>query len=267
MHDGATIKGCGSPKYAKRDFFSKEQMVYIYDGSFEGLLCCIFTSYTQREPIVEIVDNWQPSLYPTREIITDLAAAQRVYLSLEKKLGLSGQKLITTVFLSNMENKAHLIYQFVVKGYGCGAQVCNMLGDPIVMEMAQGKDTVLVAVMETKNQVLPLIANHFCNRFLEENFIIFDKGSKQALTYFNHKPEIIQMENLILDKVDGEEAGYRKLWKEYYKNVAIKERYNPTCRRNFMPKHYWKYITEMEDQVEVIIKEDRCYSEEQNDLI
>ncbi|MBR6500664.1 MAG: DUF4130 domain-containing protein [Firmicutes bacterium] len=27
--------------------------------------------------------------------------------------------------------------------------------------------------------------------------------------------------------------------------MAIKERTNPSCQRNFMPKKYWEHLTEM----------------------
>ena len=30
-----------------------------------------------------------------------------------------------------------------------------------------------------------------------------------------------------------------------YETIAIKERTNPVCRRNHMPKKYWKHLTEM----------------------
>ena len=51
------------------------------------------------------------------------------------------------------------------------------------------------------------------------------------------------------DKSDLEED-IENMWKEFYKVIGIKERKNERCRMNFMPKKYWKYITEVRDEYE-----------------
>ena len=38
------------------------------------------------------------------------------------------------------------------------------------------------------------------------------------------------------------------LWKSFYNTIGIKERKNDRCRMNFMPKKYWKYILEVENE-------------------
>ena len=64
-------------------------LVYLYDGSFEGFLCCVFESFLQHEIPFAI---WTPeretaTLYPIREIATDHARAQRVFASFGKNWG------------------------------------------------------------------------------------------------------------------------------------------------------------------------------------
>ena len=59
-------------------------MVYLYDGSFEGFLCCVFESFAQHEIPFAV---WTPqretaTLYPVRDIETDSARAQRVFSAL-----------------------------------------------------------------------------------------------------------------------------------------------------------------------------------------
>jgi len=41
------------------------------------------------------------------------------------------------------------------------------------------------------------------------------------------------------------DADYEELWKSYTKSVAIKERRNLRLQMSFMPKKYWKFLTEM----------------------
>ena len=51
-------------------------------------------------------------------------------------------------------------------------------------------------------------------------------------------------------KLSDDEKTFEELWIEFYNTIGIKERKNDRCRMNFMPKKYWKYITEMSDEYE-----------------
>ena len=48
------------------------EMIYTYDGSFEGFLCCIFDSYANKEVLTAITDDEDsaPILFPVRAIRT-----------------------------------------------------------------------------------------------------------------------------------------------------------------------------------------------------
>ena len=64
-------------------------VVYLYDGSFEGFLCCVFESFAQHELPFGV---WTPeretaTLYPVKEISTYRATARRVFASFRAKLG------------------------------------------------------------------------------------------------------------------------------------------------------------------------------------
>ena len=64
-------------------------VIYRYDGSFEGFLCCVFASYEYKEVPVKICgpEDGQLSLLFLREILTDPVKAQRVWESVPKKIG------------------------------------------------------------------------------------------------------------------------------------------------------------------------------------
>ena len=57
------------------------EVVYEYDGSFDGLLCCIYESYTQKELPAAFfrTGELEPCLYEVRAVTTDAAHARRVY--------------------------------------------------------------------------------------------------------------------------------------------------------------------------------------------
>lgn len=39
---------------------------------------------------------------------------------------------------------------------------------------------------------------------------------------------------------------FETLWKTYHKAMSIESRKNERCQRNFMPKKYWKRLSEMD---------------------
>ena len=57
------------------------EMIYEYDGSFEGFLTCIFESYAQKEVLTAIScgEDIPFTLFPVRTVLTDQDHAARVY--------------------------------------------------------------------------------------------------------------------------------------------------------------------------------------------
>ena len=51
----------------------RTDIAYLYDGSFEGLLCCVHESYYQKElpSVIFGYDEAQETLFPIKEIATD----------------------------------------------------------------------------------------------------------------------------------------------------------------------------------------------------
>lgn len=240
-------------------------IVYRYDGSFNGLLCCVFESYTRRETPADIRCDEEPMLYPPYEVPTDAEHAQRVYTSLSR-ISKEVQDTVYLCFLSCAQEKELLIYNYIGLCYKHGNKVLGMLTDDTVHAIHKAvrfvlneshliveflrfaeREGNLVSTVAPKNFVLPLLSEHFCDRFPEENFLIYDKTHGMALVYHPYKAQIIPVENLLLPPQDTAEREYSKLWKQYYKAIAIESRYNPKCRMNHMPKRYWAYMTEFED--------------------
>ena len=69
---------------------------------------------------------------------------------------------------------------------------------------------------------------------MKKNFYIFDSNKFK----------------LIDNTFNSNELLYQDLWKKFYKTIGIISRKNDRCRMNFMPKRYWKYMIEMEDDNE-----------------
>lgn len=240
-------------------------IIYRYDGTFDGLMCCVFESYVKKEipsEIITLLDD-QISLFPVREIITDTDKSQRIISAFPLKVSSYAYERIQKVFLSCNPQKDLLILKFIHLGFETGKNVMNMLADDIVNAIFKtaenvGREShfyrefirfssyndVLAAVIEPKNVVLPIISNHFIDRLRNESFLIYDKTHSMALVYFKYKAEIIPVDEFSLPAADDSEKNYRNLWKAFYNTIAIEERYNPKCRMTMMPKRYWKHMTE-----------------------
>ncbi|WP_334077002.1 TIGR03915 family putative DNA repair protein [Paenibacillus sanfengchensis] len=248
------------------------QSAYIYDGSFDGFLSCVFESFDRKEEAVDIRPS-EDNLYVLFDAVwveTDPVKAARVYKGIGVKICPAAQELIRNGFLTCMSDKELLLYRFLRLGFQYGRTVMDMLTEDTVHRLHKAVKhlrteshaymgfvrfavygDVLVAVIEPKNQVLPLLAPHFCDRYRGESFLIYDKTHRQVLMQRQDGPPadrvgLFCMEELILPEPDDEEKSYRRLWKQFYDTVAVRERSNPRARLSHMPKRYWTQLTEMQ---------------------
>ncbi len=252
--------------------FKEAEHIYCYDGTFDGFLSCVFMSFLNKERPLDIWDAAQErlSLYPILAVETNLAHAQRVFRSIDIKITPYAKQLVTTCFLSGAEGKEYILLRFLHMGFQEGKRVVNLLGDPIVSQVMalhknitheahqykgfirfEESEGMLGAVIAPKNYVLPLLQGHFCSRFPEESFLIYDETHQAVLLYQNHQAEILQLAApLQLPKPDQKESYYQALWKQFYSAIEIKSRHNERCRQTLCPKRYWAHMTELKEELE-----------------
>lgn len=246
-------------------------VVYRYDGGFEGFLCCVYESFARHELPFAV---WTPeretsTLYPVRTIGTDPAIAARVFSSFARKLGKDAERLIMTCFLSFREDKEYRILRFLDLAYAEGPRVLALLGHPDVaplyaMQKNIGRETeklmgfirfeesggMLGAVIHPKNYVLPLLRAHFCARYPEEDFLIYDASHRAVLLYRDRRASLTDLaEPLSLPPPDARESYYQQLWQQFYKTLEIRPRRNEVCRRTLCPKRYWADMTELRGEL------------------
>ena len=244
------------------------EIIYEYDGSFEGLLCCVFESYTQKErPTAILCDgDDEPSLFAIRAVATDRTHARRIYRSLFQRSPEVGP-FLRRAFLTCMPDKEMSIYHFIVKFYREGAPLLSRLSDdsylPLLkaVRLLSGEveqfrgftrfsdfDGVLGAEIEPKNRVLPMLRRHFCERYHNETFFLYDRTHREALLYSGGVSRIVPLKHFEMAPPDEEEAGYRRLWRRFYDTVAIEARRNEKLRMTHMPKRYWGTMTEFQGE-------------------
>ncbi len=81
--------------------FDRADVTYRYDGSFEGMLCCVFESFARRELPASVAppDRGQLTFTPEVWIETDPEHARRVFASVSKKISKAAAQLVSDIFL------------------------------------------------------------------------------------------------------------------------------------------------------------------------
>ncbi|MCL2861066.1 MAG: TIGR03915 family putative DNA repair protein [Firmicutes bacterium] len=260
-----------------KDEFRNIDICCRYDGSFYGMLSCIFESFEKREMPIQIKSD-DFSMFRMKGIETNEEKAERILNAIPKKIGNEALKYLKLAYLANIEEKEIALIHFLKEGFKCGRKfiqlintgwcpvkkvVTGALTNKYLEKIQKGVnlltldsqrfiqfvrfseiDGALVSIIEPQNQVLPLISNHFVERYPNEKFLIYDKTHKTGLIYMDGEIRLEHIEEYQMPLLSEKEKDYQKLWKLFYNTVAIEERKNEKCRMNFMPKKYRKNMTE-----------------------
>lgn len=241
-------------------------MDYLYDGSFEGLLTCIYKHYYMEKATgIYVKDQYQSDLLNTyKEITTNLEKSEKVYQAIIQKISYQTLKNTYYLFLSNYYEKENLILHYLIRGFKIGQSIDELHSDTLIHQVHLLSKKVsleshrflglirfsdingtLYSAIEPDHDILVLLGDHFSDRLKNQNFIIHDKKRKKAL--WSQKGEWVisffdVQENIILS---DQEYAYRDLWKHYYKQIAVEGRENNPLRKQYMPTRYWKHLPEM----------------------
>lgn len=244
------------------------EVIYRYDGSFEGFLCCVFDSYVNKERPAEFQDeaHLAQSLFPARWVGTDKRHAQRILVSLQR-IDPWARELVVKGFLTCAPSREMMIYTFIRALYDVGKPLLRQLSDEAVLPLLRAVrhldgevqllrgfvrfsdfEGMLAGEIRPKNRVLPLLRRHFCDRFYNEIFLLYDRTHHEALLHRPGQWAILPMDDFKMARPSAAEAQYRRLWKRFYDTIEIQARHNPQLRQTHMPRRYWDTMTELQDE-------------------
>ncbi|MBE6030790.1 MAG: DNA metabolism protein [Clostridiales bacterium] len=242
---------------------------YIYDGTFEGFLCCVYAHYYEGKAgsITKVNEDSQQAFFTGQVIVeTDEDKAMTVYHAIEKKISTFDLRRAYRIFLCDSPGKEMTLLNYLRFGFIKGSYVSNYHGNPIVRdaELLEKKVTreldrlkgllrfsvlegnILYAEVEPDNNILEFLAPHFSDRYKSEAFIIHDLKRDRAVISKGGRWYISEFKPEDVPDLHDDEIRYRALWRDYFDHIAIKERTNPRCQKQFMPVRYWKHLTEMQ---------------------
>ncbi|MFN0292934.1 TIGR03915 family putative DNA repair protein [Pedobacter helvus] len=249
-------------------------MIYIFDGSLEGLLTAVFEWFERKPGLTKIVseERHQPNVFSQSfEVLTDRAKADRVWNGLAKRLDRNWMRKIYCTYLSEIPEMHQEIFGFCCyifqhqagaeKNYG-NAQVLNITQTARKVEREKHRMEAFIRFQKTADgmfycgidpdfNVIPLLVNHFKNRYADQQWIIYDIKRHYGIYYNLQTVEEIKID---IDKslmkkanqhlLDEQETLYADLWKDYFKSTNIVARKNTKLHTQHVPKRYWKYLTE-----------------------
>lgn len=248
-------------------------VIYSYDGSFDGFLCCVFESFMKKEHPADICSlrETQPSLLPAYYVETDEASARRVEASIPAKMGRDAPEFLQHAFLSCLPRKELHMLDFMRLGYKHGPKVMQMLTHDTVNILKKAvqqttheahlysgfvrfsiHDGLLVTSIKPKSCVLPLLAPHFAGRFPNEKFLIYDETHRMVCAYAAGRFYSAVDVDMTMPAPDADELAYRRLWRMFYDTIAVEDRENYDCRRGLMPKRYWDRMTEFRQGMDAL---------------
>ena len=254
----------------------------------DGLLTAVFDAYALKEQPEELLKSGDSlPLFCERkyQVTTDEEKAQRVWAGLEKRLDCEALKLISVSWLSELPELStplfHYIYKVFQQPVGNSksptTSISRNFADPDVLAVTniarrvlheqlrmkqfirfqKAKDGTYLAVVAPDHNVLPLITDHFSDRFNDQPWLIYDAKRHYGFYYDGQaKPIRITFENeaavpfslengkLNEDVLSSDDQLLQDLWRTYFKAICIKERMNPRKQLQDMPRRYWKYMTE-----------------------
>lgn len=246
----------------------------IYDGSYEGWLTAVFEIYEYKlKDIVFAKKEISNSLLfsNTHSVVTDNEKANRVLNGLQQQLSHQGFNNIYFAFLSELEQIEETLFRFVEYVFASPINIEGDLSRSEVLNVKKAahltgkeshrmkafvrfkltKDELYYAIIEPDCDVLPLIEQHFKNRYADQRWLIYDSKRKYGIYYDLENVSTVEMQfesnpssSFLAEINDENEEFFQNLWRNYFSSVNIESRKNTKLHIKHMPKRYWKNLTE-----------------------
>ncbi len=256
--------------------------IYTFDNTLDGLLTAVYDAFALRQQPEELIgEGGQIPLFcdDVHNVKTATDKAERVWAGLESRLSKEAIRMISVSWLSELQELNTPLFRYICKVFKepkNAPSIERNFSDPDIITVTniarrvmheqlrmkqfirfqKAKDGTYLGVVSPDHNVLPLITDHFSDRFGDQPWLIYD--AKRKYGYYYDRTEVVHVTfekestlpfNLANGKLDEQTLSdddqlFQELWRTYFKSICIKERMNPKKQRSDMPRSYWKYMTE-----------------------
>jgi len=244
------------------DKLAKREVDVLFDGTFEGFLCVVYSFYYEGiVPLsIQTTDEYQPSITLTEYfIVTDNDRARKMEKAIVKKISQDIARRVAYAFLADAADRYMNMLYYIILGFKVGHMVDSHMQYDFVLrvhklarevgreghkltgfcrfaETAQG---IYYCAITPVHYVLSILAEHFADRMIDQSWIIHDKRHNKAVVYNGHEYTFVEVSPDSKPPVmAGNEAFIQNLWATYFNTLAIEARKNPKLHRQMLPMRY-----------------------------
>ncbi len=249
--------------------------VYSYDGSFDGFLSVVFEAYRRGEvpAAIAVGDAAQAGLFGgVVEVEADEQHAERVRRGLRRRASAEAVETFYHALLSERPEIEMTLFRLVHAVIERGGSVMEDLRFPPALatlrlagrtrrerhrmhafvRFERRAGDLWAAPVEPDCNVLPLIGDHFAQRYPAQRWLITDVRRRYGLLHApapegDSLPPAARLSFLPgpdLPAAADEEARFQRMWQAYFRAVDIPERKNLKLHLRHVPRRYWPYLTE-----------------------
>ncbi|MDR1560188.1 MAG: TIGR03915 family putative DNA repair protein [Clostridiales bacterium] len=242
----------------------------IFDGSLDGFLSVVYSCYYDKRPYDYVYEDgvYQQQLDSDYFYVpTEPARSVRVMEAIGKRVSQDAQTNVCYCCLANDKERFTSLLRYVRLGFKAGAAADNYLQDPHVLKVhklvqyvlreahlltgfcrfKETKSGVYYASISPVNNALPILAEHFRERLMNQPWVIHDTARGIAAVYDCNDYRIDPVKNSPHVDCSDDEARFQELWRAFFDSVAIKERLNKDLQRNLIPLRFRKHVTEFQN--------------------
>lgn len=254
-------------------------LVYTFDRTMDGVLSAVFDAYLLRRcPDVLIGEGEPLPLFcdESHQVVATEEKVQRVWKGLEKHLSREALRMLAVSYLSEDKGLDTPLFHYIYRVFQSRWSIERNFADPDVLfvtntarrvmherlrmmqfiRFQKALDGTYLGIVRPDNNVLPLIIDHFRDRFQDQPWLIYD--TRRQYGYYFDKHELVRVTfedatalpfdlrtgRLSEELLSENDQLFQRLWRTYFKAICIKERMNPKKQLNDMPRRYWAYMTE-----------------------
>lgn len=258
------------------------RIIYVCEDSLTGIFSGIYEVWkrkmTAEEAGLEVGDSFERRLFC--EYIFCKAEERKalaVIRMIQKNLGADVYEKISYALLSADRRKAEMVFRAMLEAkklsrkdrlmehlgneavravFGMYRQVANEAHHyKGFVRFRELKNKTLFAKIEPKQAVLPCIAEHFADRFPQENWVIYDKTHEVFLIHEKGKRYYFLQQYMCMKGDSGsaqniaggfseEEMDYEALWKEFVQSISVAERENRALQNQNLPLRFRTNLVE-----------------------
>ena len=237
------------------------------EDSFEGILTAVFVGWNlvrTDEVSIETKARSNMVLFAQyREVVTDLSKSVRVANGLIK-ISEKAHYMTYMAAMADSDDKGTAIFGFIRRCFEIGERAVGDLHNrdvATVFELSRNVEReywhyrgflrfvkynhFLLGQYEPDNDIMILMADFFCDRLLQENFVIVDMNRHKAAVHAAGEYFVVcdaDTELISELEMSDEERSIKEIFNTFQNTIGIESRRNLKLQQQNMPLRFRKYM-------------------------